>query len=125
MLLDNTLVLSEEQTVTSTAASTNIVDQQAEGNAHTHAGFMVRVDQDFAGATSVKISLQTAETSNFSSSKELFSASFAVADLKAGKTLVKAVLPAGMLRYLRGYYTVTGTGTAGKLSMFITEMVDL
>ena len=125
MLIDNTLVLSEKQSVLSSAASTNVVDQQEEGNAHTHAAFVVRVDEDFAGATSVKISLQTASATAFSSPVELFSTTVAVADLKAGKTIVKAVLPAGMLRYLRGYYTVTGTGTAGKLSMFITEVVDL
>lgn len=125
MLIDNTLVLSEEQSVKSTAASTNVVDQQAAGGAHTHAAFIVRVDETFAGSTSVKIALETSAASNFGTKKEVFSTSLAVADLTAGATVIKAALPAGLLRYIRGYYTVTGTGTAGKLSMFITDAVDM
>ncbi len=125
MLIDNTLILSDKQTVTSTGPSSQVIDQQAAGSAHTHAGFMVRVDEDFAGSTSVKISLQTADVSTFASVKEVFSATFAVADLKAGNAVIKAVLPAGLLRYIRGYYTVTGTGTAGKLSLFVTDTVDM
>ena len=125
MLIDNTLVLSEKQSVLSTAASTNVVDQQAAGGAHTHAAFVVRVDETFAGSTAVKIALETAEASGFGTKKEVFAISIPVADLIAGATVIKAVLPAGLLRYIRGYYTVTGTGTAGKLSLFITDAVDM
>lgn len=125
MLIDNTLVLSEKQAVLASAASTHVVDQAAAGNAHTHAAFVVRVDETFAGCTAVKVSLETSDASGFGSKKELFAASFATADLVKGATLVKAVLPKGLLRYIRGYYTVTGTGTAGKLSMFITDAVDM
>jgi len=125
MLLDNTLMLSEEQAITSSAASTNIIDQQAAGDAHTHAALGVRVDETFTGATAVKVSLQTAADSNFTSPTELLGVTFAVAELVAGKTLLKAVLPIGAKRYLRGYYTVTGTATAGKLTMFVTDTAIL
>lgn len=125
MLIDNSLVLSQEQSVKTSCASENTVDQAAAGQAHTHAAFLVRVDETFAGASAVKISLQTADDAAFASPKELFSASFTAADLKAGKTVLQAVLPQGLLRYLRGYYTVTGSGTAGKLSLFITDPVDM
>ncbi|MBR3632119.1 MAG: hypothetical protein IKN49_03535 [Elusimicrobiaceae bacterium] len=125
MLIDNTLVLSEEQAVTATAASTNVVDQKAAGNAHTHAALVVRVDETFAGATGVKIALETSAASGFGTKKEVFAVSPAVSALTKGATIVKTVLPAGLLRYIRGYYTITGTGTAGKLSMFITEAVDM
>jgi len=125
MLIDNTLVLSEKQSVLSTAASTNVVDQQAAGGAHTHAAFVVRVDETFAGSTAVKIALETSAASNFGTKKEVFATSLAASALVAGATVVKAVLPAGLLRYIRGYYTVTGTGTAGKLSLFITDAVDM
>ena len=125
MLLDKSLILSEEQAVLSTAASTNVIDQGAAGNAHTHAALLVRVDQTFAGATAVKIALETSAASNFSTKKEVFGVSVAASALTKGATVVKVVLPIGLLRYIRGYYTVTGTGTAGKLSMFITEAVDM
>ena len=125
MLIDNTLILSEEQAVTATAASTNVVDQKAAGNAHTHAALVVRVDETVAGATAIKIALETSAASNFGTKKEVFGVSLAAAALTAGATVVKVALPLGLLRYIRGYYTVTGTGTAGKLSMFITDAVDM
>lgn len=125
MLIDNTLILSEEQTVTSTAASTNVVDQTAAGNAHGHVAVVVRVDETFAGSTAVKIALETSAASNFGTKKEVFAVSLATSALTAGATAVKVILPMGLLRYIRGYYTVTGTGTAGKLSMFITDAVDM
>ena len=125
MLIDNTLVLSEEQAVLATAASTHVVDQTAAGNAHGHVALVVRVDQTFAGSTAVKIALETSAASNFGTKKEVFAVSLAASALVAGATVVKTVLPIGLLRYLRGYYTVTGEGTAGKLSMFITDAVDM
>ena len=125
MLIDNSLVLCEEQAVLATAASTNVIDQTAAGNANTHAALIVRVDETFAGSTAVKIALETSAASNFGTKKEVFATSVAASALVAGATVVKVVLPAGLLRYIRGYYTVTGEGTAGKLSMFIADAVDM
>jgi len=125
MLIDNSLVLSEEQAILATAASTNVIDQTAAGNANTHTVVVVRVDETFAGSTAVKIALETSAASNFSTKKEVFATSVAASALVAGATVVKVVLPAGLLRYIRGYYTVTGEGTAGKLSMFIADAVDM
>lgn len=125
MLIDSTLVLSDKQAVTASAASDNVIDQLAKGDAHNRCVVIAQIDEDFAGLTDLKISLQTCGVSAFSSSKELFSASFAAADLKKGKTLVKTVLPLGADRYIRGYYTVTGTGTAGKISLFVTDEADM
>lgn len=125
MLIDSTLVLSEKQAVTASAASEHIIDQLAKGDAHNRLVVIAKADEDFAGLTGLKISLQTAASSSFDSSKELFSASFDLADLKKGKTLVKTVLPLGADRYIRGYYTVTGTGTAGKISLFVTDEADM
>ena len=98
MLIDSTLMLSDKQAVTASAASENIIDQTAAGDAHRHAVVVARVDEDFAGLTSLKISLQTADDEAFASPKELAAATFALADLKAGKALLNTVLPAGALR---------------------------
>lgn len=121
MLIDSTLMLSDKQAVTASAASENIIDQTAAGDAHRHAAVVAQADEDFAGLTSLKISLQTCADSAFASPVELAAATFALADLKAGKALLKMALPSGTLRYIRGYYTVSGTGTAGKISLFITD----
>ena len=126
MLLDQNAVLSDKQAVTASAASQNVIDLGAAGNAVPGALFAVcRVDEAFAGLTKLAVSLQTAEKADFSDAEELVSASFAVAALAAGETVLAVGVPAGMQRYLRAYYTVTGTGTAGKLSFFLTDAVDM
>ena len=121
MLIDSTLMLSDKQAVTASGASENIIDQTAAGDAHRHAAVVAQADEDFAGLTNLKISLQTCADSAFASPVELAAATFALADLKAGNALLKMALPSGALRYIRGYYTVSGTGTAGKISLFITD----
>lgn len=121
MLIDSTLMLSDKQAVTASAASENIIDQTAAGDAHRHAAVVAQADEDFAGLSNLKISLQTCADSAFASPVELAAATFALADLKAGNALLKMALPSGALRYIRGYYTVSGTGTAGKISLFITD----
>jgi len=125
MLLDKNAILSEDQAVTSTAASTNTIDNKAAGNAVPGGLFVVvRATEAFAGATKVVIDIQTAAASNFSSASTLISQTYLAADLAAPKTLFVAAMPAGMKRYVRAYYTVTGTGTAGKLTCFLTDGVN-
>ena len=121
MLIDSTLMLSDKQGVTASAASENINYPTAAGDAPRHAAVVAQADEDFAGLTNLKISLQTCADSAFASPVELAAATFALADLKAGNALLKMALPSGALRYIRGYYTVSGTGTAGKISLFITD----
>ncbi len=125
MLIDSSLVLSDKQAVTASCASEHTIDQTAAADVHNHLTVVALADEDFAGLTSLKISLQTADDSGFESTKELLSATFEAANLKAGKALLKMVLPAGALRYIRGYYTVSGSGSAGKLSLFITDLADM
>ena len=126
MLLDQNGVLSEKQSVTTTAASTNTVDLTASGNFVPGALFaLCRVDVDFAGLTGMKIALETAAESNFSDGVELASASFLAAELTANKKVLAVAIPAGVKRYLRAKYTVTGTATAGKVSFFLTDSVDM
>lgn len=125
MLIDSTLILSEKQAVTASAASSNIADQLAAGGARNRCVAVAKVDETFAGLTGLKVSLQTASDAAFTAPKELAGVSFALADLKAGKTLFQIILPHGADRYIRGYYTVTGTATAGKISLFITDLADM
>ncbi len=125
MLIDSTLVLSDQQALTASAASEHIIDQTAAADAHHRLVAVAQTDEDFAGLTSLKISLQTDKSNTFGQAKELLSATFVLADLKKGKPLFKMVLPSGALRYIRGYYTVSGTATAGKISLFITDDTDM
>ena len=127
MLLDQNAVLSDKQAVTATAASQNVIDMTAAGNAAPGALFAVcRVDEAFAGLTGLTVSSQTSEASAFTAPADLASVTLAAAELGAGgKIVFAAAVPAGMQRYLRTYYTVTGTATAGKISFFLTDAVDM
>lgn len=126
MLLDQNAMMSDKQAVTASAASENIIDLGAAGNAVPGALFAVcRTDEAFSGVTQLKVSLQTDDSSAFSAAEELMTASFVQADLQGTKNLFALALPNGAKRFLRAYYTVTGSGTAGKLSCFLTDAVDM
>ena len=126
MLLDQNAMMSDKQAVAATAASENILDLGAASNAVPGALFAVcRTDEAFSGVTQVKVSLQTDDTADFSAAQELMAVTFALADLQSVKNLFAAVLPNGAKRFLRAYYTVSGSGTAGKLSCFLTDGVDM
>ena len=126
MLLDQNAMMSDKQAVTATAASANVIDLGAAGNAAPGALFAVcRVDEAFAGVSQLKVSLQTDDTEAFSAAEELLSATFETGDLDEVKNLFALAMPNGAKRYLRAYYTVTGSGSAGKLSCFLTDAVDM
>lgn len=126
MLLDQNTVLSDGQQIRASGASANVIDNGAAGNAAAGALFIVcQTEETFAGVTALEVALQTSDTPSFTSVSTLAKASFAAADLTAGKLLLAAPVSLGMKRYLRAYYTVTGTGTAGKLSCFLTDAVDV
>lgn len=116
---DQTLFLSESQEVKASAASQNVLDVRGD---LWHGLFAVaQVGKAFAGATSVTVALETADNSDFSDKKTLFSLKYALAELTEGKTLCKVCVPLGVKKYLRGYYTVEGSGTAGTLDFFLMD----
>ena len=118
MLMDNTLVFSDGQKITATAASTNKVDQLAAGDAFAALWLVVDVK-----LTSLAIGIETDDDAAFGSKKELAAVTVALADLVADANVVKMRLPLGCKRYIRLNYTVTGTApTAGSVKAFLTPM---
>lgn len=123
MLMDNTLVFSDGQKITATAASTNKVDQLAAGDAFAALWLVVDVKQAFDKLTSLAIGIETDDDAAFGSKKELAAVTVALADLTADANVVKMRLPLGCKRYIRLYYTVTGTApTVGSVKAFLTPM---
>lgn len=119
-MLDNTLVLSKEQAVTTTAASTNIIKTNG-GDVPNRLFLVVRVDTSFTGCTSVAPSVETDNASAFSSAETVMSLPvYPLASLTAGMMAI-VPLPLGLKDYVRMKYTVVGTATAGKISAFITD----
>lgn len=127
MILDNQTLLSDQQAITVTAASTNIIDlSPIAGGLVRDIGpgkpipVLVQVTEDFdaAGAATLAVALQVDDNSSFSSPKTVATiAATALAGLKAGTQLNLDYIPRGTNeRYMRLNYTVaTGPMTAGKV----------
>lgn len=125
MIIDKELMFSDAQAVTSTAASTNIIDLGVDRDLGDMAGknltLVVKTGADaFAstGSSTLTIALQTDSTSAFSSATALWtSASIAKASLTADTVVAKIPVPRTTERYLRLNYTVgTADFTAGALT---------
>jgi hypothetical protein len=118
MYLDKENLFSEDQAITVTAASTDVIDLGlTEMGRGEEIEILVQVTTDFADGTSLQVALQTDDNAGFSSAATLFSsAAIATASLVAGYTFAMGKLPDNLVeRYVRLYYTVVGTMSAGKV----------
>lgn len=131
MIFSENLILSDQQAVTATAVSTNVIDLGATGTVHGDSGALVRdvgpgtpiplliqVTDDFATLTSLTISVQVDADAAFSNQTTVLSQTIPVADLVAGKKTAFVYVPHGVNeRFLRLNYAVTGdNATAGKIT---------
>ena len=133
MILSNQSLFSNDQAVTATAVSTNVIDTGEKGTPTwgsvafagdigkgTPIPLEVAITEDFATLTSLTIAVETGATDALGT--VLLSQTVAVADLKAGKRLNFKVVPEGVNRYLGLRYTVTGTNaTTGKIKAGISH----
>lgn len=125
MILDKENLFSEDQAITVTAVSTNVIDLGADNarnqlDNEKNAEVLCQVTTAFSGGTSVKASLYADDDEAFGSAVLVQeSAVIAAASLvagyqfKLGKGLPR--LGAADKRYLRMTYTVVGTFSAGKV----------
>ncbi len=123
MILDAYTLLADEM-ATDTGASTDYIDTLAAGDANVGSYFVCRVDAacTAAGAATGTFELQTSAQSDFTGGATTLLSSGAIgkASLTADRIVYKARIPAGVLRYIRGYWTVaSGPMTAGSIDMFI------
>lgn len=126
MLLDQSVIFSDRQVLTATASSANTLDLAAAGNAVQGALYVVaRLDESLKGATGLTVALQTADTADFSNAQELVNVAFGAEHLAGAGELFRLPFPLGAKRYVRAYYTVAGTPSAGKVSCFVTDAVDM
>ncbi len=138
MIIDHTLVFSDQQAVTATAASTNIWDTLAvglpygwvaartpdRGEGYKEIPLIVQVTEVFATLTSLTVTLEMDDNAGFSSTTVIASTgAIPVASLTAGyKFKLLGQIPEGATeRYYRLLYTVTGANaTTGKIFAAIT-----
>ncbi len=128
-IMDRTLLFSDGQAITATAASTNLVDlgaydtrmtQARDKGLGTSVPLEVTVTQSFNNLTSLTISIEGDDNAAFSSATTIWtSPAYTLAQLATGaKYLLPDSLPAGLTeRYVRMKYTVAGTAPSlGKIT---------
>lgn len=126
-LFDVMFEFSDAQILTdSSAAATNVLDMQAadrEMGAGTPIWLNVRVEQVFAGGTSVVTALVNESDATIDGSSIVIWQTPAVvtADLVAGHWIMRMPLPVNFdeLRYLGIYYTLVGTFTTGTINAWL------
>lgn len=117
-MFDITVMFSDEQKITGTAQSTNIIDLGTREIAFgTPIPLLVIVNEDFNNLTNLKVAIKTAETEDMADAVELASSTVALENLKEGNLVPLNFMPAGNKGYVQLEYTVTGTApTTGKLT---------
>ena len=132
MIFDMQSLFSDAQAVTTTAASTNVIDLGATGTlvggsvplkrdlgAGGPVCLRTQVSKTFTGLTSLKVGIEVSDNEDFSSGVTTVaeSAAVAAADLVAGYVFPPQYMPQGVnKRYVRLKYTVVGTATAGEMT---------
>ncbi|TIW56683.1 MAG: hypothetical protein E5V54_11225 [Mesorhizobium sp.] len=129
MIFDMQTLLSDAQAIVATAASANIIDLGPIANGIVRdigkgkpIPLRIQVVEAFNNLTSLTIALQTDDNSGFASPKTVWSQTYVLADLIAGKVIVPEYITRGTdERYMRLNYTVTGTApTTGKITAGVT-----
>ena len=131
MIFDLQTLLSNQQAITATAASTNVIDLGATGTIYGGSGAMTRdigkgtpinllvqVTETFNTLTSLTIAIELDSTETFTPDKSISLGTIALASLVAGYQIPFQFIPDGVnLRYMRLKYTVAGTDpTTGKIT---------
>lgn len=124
MILDNQTLFSDQQAITATADSTNVVQIGSIGNTPGDAGagvpipILIQVTEDFDNLTTLTIDVEVDDNDAMASSKIVSTHIVALADLVAGKKINPQYIPIGSdEEYMQLVYTVTGSApSAGKIT---------
>ncbi len=129
-------IYSDQQAITASAASTNVIDFGTPGTwVHATTPIVddkgvsmiclgIVITEDFATLTSLDIAYETDDNAAFASASVIYTETVLLADLVAGKKLAVRTIPFNTLeQYTRINYTVNGSNaTAGKITAAITQL---
>lgn len=141
MIINKNLVLSENQAITATALSTNVIAWPDNGTppregapitrnlgSGTPIPMLMQVTEAFATLTSLTITLETSDNEDMTSSTVLSSsAAIPAADLVPGyrPSFTRFIPDATMKKYLALRYTVTGSAaTTGAITAAVATEVN-
>lgn len=127
MIFDKETMFSDDQAVTVSAASTNVLKAQSVAGKDSGPGecvdLLAQVTTTFAGGTSIAASVQTDDDEAFGSATTLVTTpAVAAASLVAGYKFALQLPKAGLKKFVRVYYTVVGTMTAGKITAALIQV---
>lgn len=123
MILDEQALFSDKQAITADAASTNVIKVGGNIAKGTPVEVLCQVITEFAGLTSLEVKVQTCDTENGTYEDIAGSGAVEVAKLVAGYRFPIKFLPNGVKKFIRLYYDVTGTGTAGTITAGVVDGV--
>lgn len=135
-ILNSQELFSDDQAITATAASTNVIDFGTPGTPIRAAApivdekgvsmipLAIQVTEDFDNLTSLTIAVQTDNNAAFSSATTVHSQTIALASLVAGAKTALRMIPFNTTeQYVRLHYTVTGTApTTGKITAGVASL---
>ena len=126
MILDEQGLFSNNQKVTTSVASENVLDLgKREVSFGTPVELLIQVTEDFNNLTSLDIKVQTSVDEDFSDSVDLIEQTMTLAELTQGAVSAIKFLPKGNLGYMRLFYTVNGSApTKGKIVAGIVDGVQ-
>ena len=121
MLLDKSLYFDDKRNISS-GASTNTLDLKTGGYSFGERPVVVLYcDTTATGGTSVTASVQTSDDPTFTTHDVLASSgAILAANFTEKKIAGRIVLPAGIKKYLRVNYSLSGTFSGGAISTFIS-----
>ncbi len=127
MIRDELQMMSDDQAVTVTAPSTDVLDLGVvnPNQGHAPAWVVVEVTTAFANATSMIATLQESATEGSGyqdTTPENVGETVLEAALIVGNRLLYCALPDVHLRFLRINYTVNGTHNAGAVDAYVTTI---
>lgn len=123
MILDEQGMFSNNQPITKTCASENVLDM---GNREVSFGtpieLFIQISEDFNNLTSLTIKVQTSKDEEFSDPVDLIEQIMELVELKKGAEATIKFLPKGNLGYMRLNYEVDGENpTQGKILASIAD----
>ena len=126
MILDEQNIFSDNQKITASCESTNVLNfGKRELAFGTPVELFIQASETFNNLTSLTISVQTAEDEAFSDPVDLIEQTMLLDELKAGSVSTIKFLPKGNLGYMRLFYTVNGAApTKGKLLAAIADGIQ-
>ncbi len=117
MILDSQALYSDDQVITTTADSTNILDLAKNSGPGKPVRILIQVSATFVGGTNITIDLETDDNTGFSSLSTIGSTpTIVTASLVAGYKFSINFVPDLMERYSRLEYTVVGSFTPGSIT---------